>query len=334
MFKKKPAEPTVFEDQPAEAVTEKQIQIDDIAIHAMPDRFRHQPVKADNAKNVGLLIIGGGIVVLIAVSFGLYFYLFKKPTVIIKQEESTAAVNSASQSNQVQPETNQNTANPGTLTEGINELITPPADNDLTDLAATSTPEEIEQNLTTGFVAGLDSDNDALTNAEEILIGTATSTPDTDGDGYLDGAEILNLYDPAGPGKLTANPNIAFYENATFNYSVLYPKVWTVTVNGGDDSIMFRTTDNQFLQIIVQLNIGQEPLDQWYLNQLGAETINDSDRLSGANWQGVKSSDGLSLYLMDPQQEYIFTLAYNPGESNILEYQNIFNMMIRSFNLE
>ncbi len=82
---------------------------------------------------------------------------------------------------------------------------------------------------TTPPVAPADSDKDGLTDAEEAKLGTSpsaadtdadglfdkeeTSTyetdplnPDTDGDGYQDGAEVKGGYDPKGPGKLFEVP--------------------------------------------------------------------------------------------------------------------------------
>ncbi len=48
----------------------------------------------------------------------------------------------------------------------------------------------------------LDNDEDGLTNAQEIELGTDLNNPDTDGDGYLDGAEVENGYNPLGEGTL------------------------------------------------------------------------------------------------------------------------------------
>lgn len=330
-FKKKPIEPPLAEAITPEPVVEKQIQIDDIAIHTMPERFRHQPIRANNAKTTGLLIIGGGVIFLILASVGVYYFLFKQPAVIVTEEPIVTATPTASPA---QSEVVQSTPAPGTLTEPTPEPTISPADTSFATSTATSTPETVEQGLTVGLTPALDSDNDGLTDTEEILLGTATSTPDTDGDGYLDGAEILNFYDPASTGKLTANPAIALYENKTFNYSVLYPSAWQASANGGDDSMMFKSADNQFFQIIVQPNTAKQSLDEWYMDQLDVTTVNESDRLSGANWQGLKSADGLTLYLMDANQKNIFTLAYNPGESNLLSYINIFDLMIRSFVLK
>lgn len=56
---------------------------------------------------------------------------------------------------------------------------------------ATTVAENINQ-----IDPNLDSDNDGLTDVEELRIGTDPHNPDTDGDGYLDGDEVKNGFDP------------------------------------------------------------------------------------------------------------------------------------------
>jgi LPXTG-site transpeptidase (sortase) family protein len=46
-----------------------------------------------------------------------------------------------------------------------------------------------------------DSDNDELSYYDEYLYGTDPKNPDTDGDGYKDGVEVHNGYEPAVPGE-------------------------------------------------------------------------------------------------------------------------------------
>ncbi len=49
-------------------------------------------------------------------------------------------------------------------------------------------------------VATVDSDKDGLTDEMEVFYGTDKNNPDTDGDGYKDGEEVNNGYDPLLPG--------------------------------------------------------------------------------------------------------------------------------------
>lgn len=51
-------------------------------------------------------------------------------------------------------------------------------------------------------LALIDSDGDELWDHEEVLWGTDMENPDTDGDGFRDKLELINGYDPNGPGIL------------------------------------------------------------------------------------------------------------------------------------
>jgi hypothetical protein len=48
-----------------------------------------------------------------------------------------------------------------------------------------------------------DSDNDGLSLFDEQRYGTNATDPDTDKDGYLDGSEVINGYNPNGAGRLS-----------------------------------------------------------------------------------------------------------------------------------
>lgn len=314
------AESAPFQKGPTEA--------DNVTIHVMPERFRHQAVKQDSAKTMGLLIIIGGAVVLVAAGAALYYFLLKKPNLAVSQKPPVAAENN-------QPAVEPTAKVPETqIATGTETATLPTGAETATITVATSTIETTPLETGPSLRVGADSDNDGLTDSEETFFGTASTTPDTDGDGYVDGAELINLYNPAGVGKLIANSRISLYQNKTFAYDLLYPSSWQTSVNGGDDSLMFKTGDNQFVQVIVQPNAGKQTFDQWYMEQLDASTISEADRVSGANWQGIKSPDGLNIYLTDKKQNYIFSLTYNPGGANILEYFNIFQMMVKSFTLK
>lgn len=55
-----------------------------------------------------------------------------------------------------------------------------------------------------------DDDIDGLSNAEEVIFGSSINVTDTDGDGYLDGEEVRNGYDPikAGTARLSDRGNL------------------------------------------------------------------------------------------------------------------------------
>jgi len=63
---------------------------------------------------------------------------------------------------------------------------------------------ETEESLPSDEVVNLDSDQDGLSDADELNVyGTNPLKSDTDGDGYLDGEEVKNGYNPLGEGRLS-----------------------------------------------------------------------------------------------------------------------------------
>ncbi len=60
-----------------------------------------------------------------------------------------------------------------------------------------------EEDVHGTHILKVDSDEDGLNDFEEIRVyKTDPLNPDTDGDGYLDGDEVFNNYDPNGAGRL------------------------------------------------------------------------------------------------------------------------------------
>lgn len=184
------------------------------------------------------------------------------------------------------------------------------------------------------FRNGIDSDNDGLTDKEEAILGSDANSFDSDGDSYGDFSETINLYNPAGAGKLTDSSKIKNYLNSAYGYELIYPAALPVAEVGGKDSIIFRSADNHFIQIIAQANQEKLAIGDWYNQQFGAFAAENLSRISGSGWQGIESEDGLIVYLADDSLKFLFVITYNPGEQNILEYKNIFAMMLKSFNIK
>lgn len=193
-------------------------------------------------------------------------------------------------------------------------------------LATTTATTTIDQKIETEE----DSDQDGLTDKEEILLGSDSYSADSDQDGYDDLAEIISLYNPTGAGKITENVNIEEYTNNTFNYNIFYPVSWTKSVVGGDDSIMFRSDDGHFIQIIVQPNADQQSIADWYSQQFGDEAISPESIIAADSWQGIRNEEGLIIYLTDNDKENIFVLSYITGPDEFLSYKNIFEMAVKS----
>jgi len=101
---------------------------------------------------------------------------------------------------------NTNTSMPST---NLNlNLNTNSSSNQNTNISVnnnTNTSLNSNININTNFSLDNDSDSDGLTDMEEIIYGTDKDDPDTDGDGYEDGAEVEAGYDPSGAGKLDSD---------------------------------------------------------------------------------------------------------------------------------
>jgi flagellar basal body-associated protein FliL len=296
----------------------------EIAIHTMPEHFRLDKTKATQAKTTGIMVMVIGIIFIVILALLIYIFIFKEktPSSPVSTEELPA------QESQIPPAGNQEETMEGTLpAEDYNNLP-----------SATTTPEieVMDEATSTPLISVnlfMDADNDGLSAKEELLLGSSDENVDTDGDGYFDFDELKNLYNPAGSGKLLDNINIGIYENKTFAYNILYPLVWARTAIGGNDSIMFRSGDNNFVQVIVQPNTDKQSIEDWYTEQSGAESIGQEQIITNDGWSGIKNEDGSIVYLTDKDGNYIFALSYNNDAEDEFYYKNVFDMMVNSLTI-
>ncbi len=280
-----------------------------------------------NFKTVGFLIIGGGIIFIGIIVYLSYRFIIS-PTagnnqvvqpVVSEQKKIATTVPTAIISSSVP------TTTPVIIATSTSVEIA-------TSTNATSTPmnEELSGQDGSNLPPLLDSDNDGLIDDEEVLLGTSATSTDSDGDKYSDSAEIAKGYDPAGPKKLIDNPNIANYSNKTFNYSVLYPKAWTVKSLAEDATVIFMAPEDSLIQISVQDNPDKAGILGWYESSFPGTTATYDQLLSGSGWDGIMGTDNLNFYLTDSAHKNIYVVSYIPAVSNRLVYPNIFKLMINS----
>jgi hypothetical protein len=180
----------------------------------------------------------------------------------------------------------------------------------------------------------IDSDHDGLTDTEEAVFGTDPNKPDTDGDGYSDGAEVLGLYDPIGSGKITTNPHIAVFQVSAAKFTVDYPKNWQAQNLNNGQSIIFSAADNSFIEVIAMPDTGKLSIKDWYNSQFPDNPATDASVITKNGWQGIFHQNQETFYLADAAKNNIYTISYAPvSDSNPL-YYHIFLMMINSFTLK
>jgi hypothetical protein len=318
----------------------------EIIVHVMPKLFLNVHSDAKKAKSTGILILISGAIFLIAAGFGFYYLVFKlqpaaKVPVVTDNEQTEAT---STEQPAVTPEVPATTS-PEITTEAAT-TTTATSTNSVT--LATSTAGTI--NLT----PAKDTDQDGLTDDEEALLGTDPNKQDTDGDGYNDLAEVIKLYNPTGPGKITDDPKIKVYSNEAYDYSFDYPADWATSSPGGDDVSVVTTIkigpsqtadsqvnsiNSQFMQVNVSPNEKKQSINDWYKEQFNLTQIdpnnivNHLDANGLQDWQGVKNQDGLTVYLTDKNNSNIYTINYDVPLGEILNFPNIFNLVVASFSL-
>jgi hypothetical protein len=335
MFKFFSKKEQIKSEEPSLPEKEKDDNLDkEVVIYTMPERFRGAHLAVAGAKKTGALILILGALFLIAMIAGGYYFIFiKKPAAKSQKQADQEQISTTTK-----PE-----EQPAEKIPAISENIPPKetATSITTSTLATTTAEQtgpmiIEEPLASTTIAlrpGADQDGDGLTDLEEALLGANETIPDTDGDGYNDLSELMNFYNPAGSGKLDTNPLVRQYNNKTYKYSLLYPMAWEGEPIGGDDSVIFRSPDNQFIQIIAQPNQKKMTISEWHEEQFGDLIVGEERKVANSDWQGIWSKDGLIIYLTDKELKNIYTITYTTGESDKLEYINIFKAMVKNLKI-
>lgn len=183
------------------------------------------------------------------------------------------------------------------------------------------------------FALTADSDNDGLTDIEEVLYGTDPEKPDSDNDGYIDGLEVVNLYNPLGfkPVRLIDSGRVNSYVNSTFGYSAYYPNLWTAqSLDATNEQVLFSSGAGDYIEIIKVNNPLKLTLTDWYKGQSPGAQISELKSITTKDKvEGILSPDGLTAYL--PFGNTIYTITYNIGLKDQVSFMQTFNMMVQSF---
>ncbi len=231
-----------------------------------------------------------------------------------------------------------NVAEVSTTTEPIvqqvvTEPITTPINESTSTLAANI---EVLINFPSKLLAdSVDLDGDDLTDMLEEDLGTDPAVPDADSDGYSDGHEMYNLYNPAGkePEKIIDSGLVTEYTNPIFGYKLYYPKNWAVgNVDSEYRDVLFSTLTGENIEVrVFDLEAGQT-FAEWFGKNASGEQYADLLAFSGVFEQnGQRRSDYLTYYFSDGQK--VIVLVYHPSDSSVINYRAVIKMMARSFRL-
>lgn len=340
--KKNDKQPVVVAPESEPSVTPPYDINNEVVFHVMPSHFKKQTLDAKQAQKTGLIIMVIAIILIISLVLVLaWYFLFNGKN---SQNKSNMLPSSQTEiaTTTEKPVITQDVVSPATTSMEVVQATTTTESASSSVFLATSSPATTSDQTSNINQAPLviasstDTDGDGLTDAEEAILGTNKDKADTDGDGYSDLAEFIKGYNPAGAGKL--NPKvIGAYQNA--NFSLSYPASWQFT-SSGNDSVIFRTSDEQMVQISLQPDIANQSITDWYKAQfgkqeiLGSQFISQVDAGGNALWQGIFSPNHLTVYLTNDKKQTIASINYDLGFSGKLNYKQIFLFMINSFVLK
>ncbi len=184
------------------------------------------------------------------------------------------------------------------------------------------------------LVSPIDTDNDKLSEAEEEIFQTDPEVFDTDSDGYFDGQEVFNLYNPKGiaPMKIIDSGLVQEYVNPTFQYRLYYPTSWVATAIDERDNkdVLLSTFSGDYIQVKAYDKTVGETFPGWFGRVVGDQIY--SDIVSSTNRFSVpfyRRKDGLVSYFDTPNQVYIVILYSRDEDKN--NWPHVMDMVVQSF---
>lgn len=220
----------------------------------------------------------------------------------------------------------------------------------ITEPVVTSTPTSTLDATTTEDIANIqavdpvsfprillvnseDTDADQLTDEEEVVFNTNQDKWDTDDDGYYDGQEIVNLYNPSGfaPVKLIDSGLVKEYVSQQWQYRVYYPATWQIgTVDTAGRQVLASTLSGDFVELRVFDRVPTQSFQDWFALNIEGETFQDIQTITNRfQEQGFLRRDGLVAYFMSSNT--VTVLIYHPGLTGAVPYRTVMRMMVESF---
>jgi hypothetical protein len=182
--------------------------------------------------------------------------------------------------------------------------------------------------------AGLDTDSDGITDLEEMLFSTDARNPDTDSDGFLDGNEVFNLYNPNGraPAKLMDSGYVRTI-SGNVGWQMTIPKDWNLTMDSPDGSqASIASTQGESFVITVEDYDNTQNIIDWYMAQYP-----DVDKAmilsykSKGGYEGIIGADLLTTYI--PWNGKIFIFTYQMNKQSFINFRTVYSMMLNSLEL-
>jgi len=292
-------------------------EVNEEDVHVMPKKFviKNPKAKESGAKGVIIFFIIFFVLLLAGLGTGYYFLVQKnKP----KPENTNTNINQ-----------NQNTVVENTNTEtNINTNTTTTTETQTNENTSTNTSNTTEQVVTQPSVA-MDTDQDALTDLEEDTYQTDKNNPDSDKDGYKDGDEVKNLYNPlASVQKIIDSGLVIRYTNDLAAYEVFSPKAWLVkAIDESRQKIEFipDNSTSELVRIEVFPNTAKQSLSAWQQSLYGTELM---ENFQLGKQPALRSSDKHRVLAVANDYAYVISYDISGGSAN---FDTTFDMILSSF---
>lgn len=178
-----------------------------------------------------------------------------------------------------------------------------------------------------------DQDADSLTDSEEELFGTDSGIWDSDQDGYYDGQELFNLYNPKGfaPVKLIDSGLVKEYANPTWQYRLYYPASWEIgNVDAESNQVLISSIAGDYIEVRAMPKQGAETFFDWFARVAGSEFITDLQQNKNRFEEGFwVRKDALVAYVDQPSVVYV--VLYHPKADGPITHRHVMQMALQSF---
>jgi hypothetical protein len=281
--------------------------------------------KVPVVKNKKIVYISSAVVFVVAVSLISFYYInqFNKTKNLLSSAEET---------NVIEVET---VVSEPEEVEIIEEIVEPEEVEEIKIIEEVESldvvvPIDFPKDI---FINSVDIDSDSLTDMEEELFDTDSGTWDTDEDGYNDGREVLNLYNPKGiaPVKLIDSGTVLEYVNPTWQYRMYYPISWIVgEVDNQADQVLFSAITGDFIEIRAISKLPDESFKEWFVKNAVGQKFTDLTIFSNRfEQEGRKRKDDLVVYFED--EAVVYVMIYHPGTTGSIPYRHIMQVAYQSF---
>jgi len=184
------------------------------------------------------------------------------------------------------------------------------------------------------LIDATDIDADSLTDAEEEIFQTDSGEWDTDGDGYFDGQEVTNLYNPSGdaPKRIIDSGLVGEYVHPIFKYRFYYPSEWELdAVQADQNHILVTAATGDFLEVIAVEKEKTQSFTAWFAEHASSQRFLDVSSFTNRFQEdGYRRKDFLVSYF--PTETHVYVLLYQPSDSQpSVTYRQVAKMMAESF---